>query len=146
MSKIVFSSNPILGYAATESLNNDTWGSLLRDVVLSRPSEQEFAEACATAEAQAKEEMEDGQAMPGAWRSAKSVLKNAIKAGIPLLDAEGKPKGKSAIEAAIKAAKDAVTTEKSPEEKLEGLLNTAYDYAVKHGLDFFGTVDKLNTF
>ena len=145
MTIMKFTKNPILGYAATEELQADTWGDMLRDVIVCSPTEQAFLTAVANAEEEFKEQT-DRTEMPGAWRSAKCVLKNAIRAGVPLVDAEGKPKGKSAIEAAIKAAKEAIKDEKNPEDKLRGLLETAMKFADKHGLSFYDAVDALRSF
>lgn len=43
-------------------------------------------------------------AMPSTYRSAKAVALKGVAAGISLLDAEGNPKGKTAIEKEYKAA------------------------------------------
>jgi hypothetical protein len=44
-------------------------------------------------------------AMPTAYRSSKSVIMSAVKLGVPLVDADGKALGKTAIEKATKEAK-----------------------------------------
>jgi len=43
--------------------------------------------------------------MPGPWRSAKSVIKNAMRLGIALVDDNGKFLGKTALQNAIKEKK-----------------------------------------
>ena len=58
---------------------------------------------------------------PVAYRTAKSVLLKAVSMGIALVDAKGKLKGKSALEAEIKAGKD----EKSELEKFQNAVETA---------------------
>lgn len=45
-------------------------------------------------------------AMPGHYRSNKSVLLNCEKYSIPVIDASGFPRGKTELEKAIKAAKE----------------------------------------
>lgn len=54
------------------------------------------------------------------YRSAKSVCMNALKNNIDLVDAEGKPRGKTEIEKAIKAARD---ENKTPFDKWIGMFD-----------------------
>ncbi len=60
--------------------------------------------------------------MPVAYRSAKSVVVNAVKHGVPLMDEAGKPMGKSALE---KLTKEAKGEGKTPAEKFAIAINTA---------------------
>lgn len=61
------------------------------------------------------------QEFPAAYRSAKSVIMSALKAGISLVDDKGKYKGKTALEQEIKAGKD----EKSELQKFQSSIDTA---------------------
>jgi len=47
-----------------------------------------------------------GEGIPSAYRSAKSVLKNAIEVGVPIVTDNNEPLGKTAVEKAIKAARE----------------------------------------
>lgn len=134
--------NPVLNFAVSEKAEGDAWGTMVVSIVpyTSDPDgidrmftawEGEYKQVCVLA---------DGSEppMPKAWRSAKSVARSAIKAGIPLLNEAGLPRGKSAVQADIKAAKT-VSVEKDPLTVAAGLYATFVSYCTKHGLD-------LNTF
>ena len=62
--------------------------------------------------------------LPAAYSSAKSVLGSALDAGIPILDSEGKVKGKSALQKSIKTHKDTTTEEKSNVDKAQIMLRS----------------------
>ena len=66
-------------------------------------------------------EQEGVTKMPTAYRSAKSVINSAISLDIELLEEDGTPRGKSAVEKDIKEAKQ---TEKSNADKILQLLST----------------------
>lgn len=59
--------------------------------------------------------------MPGAYRSAKSVIMSAVKAGVSLVDGDGKLRSKSDLEKSVKELR----SEKSALEKFCGALDTA---------------------
>ena len=63
-----------------------------------------FFDALADTESQFKEDFTLTR-MPNAWNSAKSIVKTALKLGIPLFSENGEPKGKTAVQDAIKATK-----------------------------------------
>ena len=129
------STNPVFNFAVSEQASSDAWGTMLRETIEAGAHRDENAFGRLTDTWQEEYKQETGSAtMPGAYRSAKSVLKNAIKGGIPLLDGEGQPRGKTAIERDIKAAKDAAKDTKTPEEKAIGLARTFVQYCAKHGL------------
>ena len=58
--------------------------------------------------------------MPGAYRSAKTVINKALAAGVELLDSDGNPRGKSEIEKETREAQP----EKSNVDKLLTCLTT----------------------
>ena len=128
--------NPILNYAVAEKAGGDAWGTMVIETVThgSHCNVNEFDRLANGWEEEYKRDT-DATSMPDAYRSAKSVIKNAIKAGIPLVDDEGKPKGKTAIEKSIKAAKDATKEDKDPATKAQGLAETFVKYCQKHKLD-----------
>ena len=69
--------------------------------------------------------------LPASYSSAKSVIGSALELGIPLADENGKPKGKSALQRAIKEAKDDSKEEKTDLEKAQGMLDSVAKLAVK---------------
>jgi hypothetical protein len=136
------STNPVFNFAVSEQASCDAWGTMLRETIAASAHRDENAFGRLTDTWQEEYKQETGSAtMPGAYRSAKSVLKNAIKGGIPLLDAEGEPRGKTAIEKDIKAAKDAAKDTKSPEEKAIIMARGFVQFCAKHGLDHAAMLD-----
>lgn len=71
--------------------------------------------------------------LPNAYLSAKSVILNALKAGIAMFDDEGNPLGKSALSKAL------VGNKKSPEEKVQSILESL-EKAIKNCSDVHGTL------
>lgn len=130
------STNPIYHYRASEELNTDAWGTLVCRVVDETIREPQLVKALfAGWETEYKDETQ--LPIPGAWRSAKSVINGAIKHGIPMIDVgTGKPRGKTAVEQDIKAAKTSVAAPESPEEKLAKMIENARSFAAKNGLNF----------
>ena len=99
----------IVSYSASEQLQGDAWGELVKALAQGAPGQHEqlvdegekaFRDAC------------PGVPMPGAWRSAKSVALGAIKYGIPLMQ-DNEVRGKSEVQTAINAAKGGETKEKA---------------------------------
>lgn len=136
------STNPVFNFAVSEQAGADAWGTMLRETITASAHRDENAFGRLTATWEEGYKQDTAQAtMPGAYRSAKSVLKNAIKAGIPLLDAEGEPRGKTAIEKDIKAAKDAAKDEKSPDEKALIMAKGFIQFCGKHGIDYDAVLD-----
>lgn len=136
------STNPVFNFAVSEQAGADAWGTMLRETITASAHRDENAFGRLTATWEEGYKQDTGSAtMPGAYRSAKSVLKNAIKAGIPLLDAEGEPRGKTAIEKDIKAAKDAAKDEKSPDEKALIMAKGFIQFCGKHGIDYDAVLD-----
>lgn len=99
--------NPIFGYQASQELNSDSWKQL---VLASKdfPNVDVLKDTFKEWETEYKEVTK--QEIPGAWRSAKSVIKNAIANGVRLLDDDDKPLGKTAVETAVKSSKALSTT------------------------------------
>lgn len=127
--------NPIFGYQASQELNSDSWKQL---VLASKdfPNVDVLKDTFKKWETEFKEET--GQEIPGAWRSAKSVIKNALANGVKLLDEEDKPLGKTAVETAVKSSKAlstaasyAITLPLPVHEKVGDLLLTL----AAHGFD-----------
>ncbi len=63
--------------------------------------------------------------VPSTYRSAKSVILNAVEQGVALVDANGKPLGKTALEKATKEAKDATASVKTEAQKFASTISTA---------------------
>lgn len=138
------STNPVFNFAVSEQAGADAWGTMLRETITATAHRDENAFGRLTATWEEGYKQDTGSAtMPGAYRSAKSVLKNAIKAGIPLLDEAGEPRGKTAIEKDIKAAKDAAKDEKSPEEKALIMAKSLVLFCEKHGLSYTDAIDSV---
>ena len=136
------STNPVFNFAVSEQAGADAWGTMLSETIVASAHRDENSFGRLTAGWEEGYKQDTGSAtMPGAYRSAKSVLKNAIKAGIPLLDGDGSPRGKTAIEKDIKAAKDAAKDEKTPEEKAFIMAKSLVLFCAKHGLDYVDAID-----
>lgn len=128
-------SNPIYSYRASEELDTDSWGTLVRavdgisslDLLKQRFTEWENEYRGATA-----------LPLPNAWRSAKSVIIRAGKAGVPIATEYGVPRGKTAVENAIKAG--TTPTEVDPSEKFDKMLDTLVTFANKNELDWIARV------
>lgn len=91
----------IVKYGVGEKANAGAWGDLCTfaqgvsadDVMpLLKDGEKEFKERT-------------GEQLPAAYRSAKSVLKNALLYGVSVMGDNGVPLGKTAVEKAIKEAR-----------------------------------------
>lgn len=126
------SNNPVYSYRAAEELDNDSWGTLVK----ATPKGSTWDGVKPVFDAWESEYRgSTGLPLPAAWRSAKSVIKGALSHGVLLTDGDGKPLGKTAVETAIASAKGGILAEKDPLTVLDGLMQTAYTYAVKHGLN-----------
>lgn len=133
--------NPIYSYRASEELNEDSWGMLCKAV-------QPFLDQPQSIKAQFKEwekEYKEGTMLPlpGAWRSAKSVINNAVKHGVPLFHEDGRHRGKTAVEQEIKSKKNSSKEPEDPQTKLEQMISNAVAYAVKHELEFLATIRSM---
>lgn len=64
-------------------------------------------------------------AMPGHYRSNKSVLLGCEKYGIPVIDADGFPRGKTELEKAIKEAKSPKTPMEKAMDALERMTKAS---------------------
>lgn len=102
--------NPIFGYQASNELNSDSWKQLVeatKDV-----TDDVLKDTFKQWETEFKEETQ--QPIPGAWRSAKSVIKNAREQAVPTLTVnelgERVPRGKTAVEKELKASKSLTKT------------------------------------
>lgn len=122
--------NPIFGYQASQELNSDSWKQL---VLASKdfPNVDVLKDTFKAWEQEYKDET--GQEIPGAWRSAKSVIKNAIANGVALLDEEDKPLGKTAVETAVKRSK-------AHSASAALVLDTPRDYDVRELISRFRAV------
>ena len=123
--------NPVFHYRAGEETTTSAWEYLVRGT----EHMGELTSGAAIIAWECEYKAETNLPMPGAWRSAKSVLLSAKKIGIKTVNVNGQPIGKSALEAAIKEHKSALTSDKTPEEKLAIMVNTAKQFAEKHGLN-----------
>jgi len=91
----------IRSFAAAEKAKGNGWAELAEAVAFLPAAEAEghFTEAEAAFKKNNK-----GAAIPGAFRTAKSVALKALRLGVPLVDGDGNAIGKTAIEKACKAA------------------------------------------
>ena len=97
----------IVSYAVSAKADNSAWNKLVVEVstMYSQSYDLDILKhQLKEAEATYKAEYNESQ-LPAAYRSAKSVALNAIQWGVVLRNDEGNAIGKSAVEAAIKAAK-----------------------------------------
>lgn len=129
-------SNPIYSYRASEELDTDSWGTLVRavatvgntpDMLKQKFQEWENDYRGATA-----------LPLPNAWRSAKSVILRASKAGVPVTQEDGTVRGKTAVENAIKAGN--TPDEVDPSTKFDKMLDTLVTYANKNEIDWIARV------
>lgn len=106
--------NPIFGYQASNELNTDSWKQLV--LATSTVSDEVLQDTFKEWEREFKEETK--QSIPGAWRSAKSVIKSARAKGVPvyITDAGGnpEPRGKTAVERELRAGAMAMKAHASP--------------------------------
>jgi len=121
-----------------KSLGSDAWGSLVASVIPFFPNVEVIKQ-------QFKEWESDYKTstmlpIPGAWRSAKSVINSAAKLDIPVTHEDNCPRGKTAVEKDIASKKATTKEDKTPEETLQHMLDTACKYADKHGLNFHGFI------
>lgn len=128
-------SNPIYHYRASDDLGEEAWGTL-RDAVMGYVSGSlrsfiwdDIKEQFKSWEDEFK--VSTGLPIPGAYRSAKSVLKNAIVLGLPFA---GSPK--TALEKLIKDKKAADKDVLTPQEKLDKMAQRANAYAQQNNLGF----------
>lgn len=122
------------GKAAQNGAIENTWGDavLFIQSSINGMEGEKAADAAATFLAGTVESEIRAQGatrMPGAYRSAKSVLTKALRMGVALLDASGKPRGKTAVEKDCKEPK-------TPEEQLAALLTRAVKLAGEDGVPF----------
>ena len=66
--------------------------------------------------------------LPGDYRSAKSVILNAIENGVSLFDADGEALGKSALQ---KGINEATGSEKTDQQRLDEALQAVIQYAAR---------------
>jgi len=115
----------ILYEAATESLVSDTSATSTFEKMIqeafTHSSVDTFTQEIKETERQIKKDFEVS-AMPGPWRSAKSVIQSAMKLGIGLVDDNGSYLGKTALQSKIKALKP-VKTELTNEEYATKVCN-----------------------
>lgn len=69
-----------------------------------------------------------------AYRSAKSAIVNAKKEGISLMNADGTPAGRTALEKAVKVKRDAASGEGDNVTTSNKNANGKYAYSDKHGV------------
>lgn len=116
----------IVSYAVSAKADGSAWGKLVTEVTALYSQCYDInvlKNQLKDAENDYKKEFGESQ-LPPAYRSAKSVAINAIQHGVVLRNDVGEPIGKSAVEAAIKAAKP----KKEPVPKnLMDAWNTFFD-------------------
>lgn len=99
--------------AATESLvadatNNSCFGKFV-EAGFAASTLDEFKIQVKNTEQEIKRDF-SLKSMPNPWRSAKSVVFNAMELRIPLMDENGNPRGKTNLQVAIAAEKTKATT------------------------------------
>ena len=110
---------------AAEASSDNTWKKMVM-TALTFAEVDAFKVELAAVEARIKEEY-DLTFMPNPWRSAKSVVLNAMTHGLNLLDSNAEPKGKTAVQMELKelVAKTYVES-MSPEEQANYILSNFF--------------------
>jgi hypothetical protein len=129
--------NPLYNFRAHEELGEDAWGGLSKAVY--EVVHNDEGTGLYTWEYvgpyfkqwELDYKKSTGLPIPGAWRSAKSVIKNAMNVEAAMwLDDE--PRGKTAVEKNIKAARDKLKEDIDPQAQLEKLIERAMRYNEQH--------------
>lgn len=121
--------NPIFSYKAGDELVSDAWNTLVTSTFTL--TDAELGPTFKAWEGEYKEAT--GLPLPGAWRSAKSVIKNARAWHVPLTLPSG-VKGKTAVEKEIKAAKGGAG--KSPTDRISAHIKAIENICKQAGLGF----------
>lgn len=121
-------SNPLYHFRAAEELGEDSW-NMLTDACSMFFDVDEVKQEFRLWEVEFK--TATGLPIPAAWRSAKSVIINAMKEGVSFAG-----RGKTAVEKEIKTIKDARKDTRTPEEKLEQMAERAVAFANQHNIPF----------
>ena len=108
---------------ASDAIKDKALDQFKRHLLLSLHAEDAAAHF-AGYEAQYKSET-GKTAMPGHYRSNKSVLLGCEKYGIPVVDADGFPRGKTELEKAIKEAKSPKTPMEKAMDALERMTKAS---------------------
>lgn len=135
-SAVIEEGNPLYHYRASEETGADAWSTLVK-AVAHHTLWQDVKEQFKGWEEEYK--ITTSLPVPGAWRSAKSVIKGAFNNAIPLMNGE-EARGKTAVEKDIKAAKDSPVI-KNAQDKLHDLVEKAYQHAKQNGLMFKASTD-----
>lgn len=122
--------NPLYHYKASEETGADAWSTLASAVAhhsIWEDVKLQFKEW------EHEYKVTTSLPIPGAWRSAKSVIKNAFKHAVPLMFGS-EVRGKTAIEKEIKAKKEADKEELSPAEQAGRLADKLFNHCAQHGI------------
>lgn len=128
-SAVIVEGNPLYHYRASEETGADAWSTLVK-AVAHHTLWHDVKECFKGWEEEYK--ITTGLPVPAAWRSAKSVIKGAFNNSVPLMNGE-EPRGKTAVEKDIKAAKDSPVI-KNPFEKADAMAETLAKYCKQHGI------------
>jgi hypothetical protein len=128
-------SNPIFGYRASAELSDDSWKTLVTSTAI--VPKDDVRSTFKTWEEEYKTETK--LPLPGAWRSAKSVIVAALDRDIPLVsvDDPSNVRGKTAVEKDIKTHKTREASPAgavSPSAALTKLWAETYTYANNNGM------------
>jgi hypothetical protein len=118
-----------------ETLTGDAWAVMVREIAAALKSGAKIESI--RADMKAAEDTWKAQtgatSMPSTYRSAKAVALKAVEGGRDLLDSEGNPKGKTAVEKETKAAESVAKAAEEAEEssvplieKVEAMLLEAW--------------------
>lgn len=128
LTSVIVASNPLYHFRAAEELGEDSWGTLTEATKFFYTLE-EVKEEFRRWEGEFK--TSTGLPIPSSWRSAKSVIINAMREGVSFVG-----RGKTAVEKEIKTIKDARKDVRTPEEKLEQMADRAMAFANQHNISF----------
>ena len=130
--------NPLYSYRASDELTESAWEVLVKAVNVSTCWEDVKAQFFVW-----EKEYKDttGLPIPGAWRSAKSVIKGAMQHDVPLMTGLD-VRGKTSVELEIKSRKPD-KDELAPEEQLDKMLKKAVEFAAQHNLDVVGRFENI---
>lgn len=109
---------------ALEATVNNVFGDHIAAVAIDGQSEEAVAAHFKKFEAIYKVDV-GVKSMPNPYRSAKSVITNAVALGINLLDSDGLPKGKTQLQNEIKGSKEAKDANTMFRERAISLIKAA---------------------
>ena len=131
-------SNVISDYVAGEQFQSDKWNKTVRIAYDNHHDEDSWKDYCTSAEDdQASRREAQGEvikrtksgkvvasaAFPKTWNTDKAIIGKALHEGVSLVDADGEPKAKSALQNEYREAAADAKVEKPAYEKITTVIN-----------------------